>query len=129
MQWDATPGRGFSTGEPWLPYGRIDRNVAVENGGQDSLLALTRRAIWLRKRTPVLREGSYRELEAPGGVFAFERFTGTATATVAINATGTAVDVELRRPGTVILSTDLRQEGIACAAAVRVEPFGAVLVL
>jgi alpha-glucosidase len=129
MQWDATPGRGFSTGEPWLPYGRIDRKVAVENGGQDSLLALTRRAIWLRKRTPVLREGSYRELEAPGGVFAFERFTGTATASVAINTTGTVVDVELRRPGTVILSTDLRQESTACAAAVRVEPFGAVVVL
>lgn len=29
MQWDGNEGRGFSTGQPWLPYGRIDRNVAA----------------------------------------------------------------------------------------------------
>src|SRR5690606_10941887 len=45
MQWDATPGRGFSTARPWLPYGRIDRNVADQDADPDSLLALYRRAI------------------------------------------------------------------------------------
>ncbi len=129
MQWDGSSGRGFTGGDPWLPFGRPDRNVAVESPDPDSLLSLTRRAIWLRKRTPVLREGAYREIAAPEGVFAFERFTEGANATVAINTTGEPQDVSPSRAGAVILSTDLAQEGAASGSLVRVEPFGAVVVL
>lgn len=129
MQWDSTPGRGFSTGVPWLPYGAGERNVADEARDPDSLLSLTRRAIWLRKRTPVLTEGTYKELASPAGVFAFERRTEGATATVAVNTSGAAVEVPLARPSAVILSTDLRQEGRACESVVPIAPFGAVIVL
>jgi len=129
MQWDSSLGRGFSAGSPWLPFGRVDRNVADAARQPDSLLALTKRAIWLRKRTPALLEGAYRELPAPAGVFAFERGTGSQTVTVAINTTGDPVTVPLGRPGTVILSTVLQQEGARCEGGVQVEPFGAAAVL
>ena len=129
MQWDQSPGRGFSTGEPWLPYGRVDRNVQAANAESDSLLALTRRAIWLRKRTPALCEGAYREIDAPAGVFVFERFAGAETATVVVNTSGAAVVVPLRRPGSVILSTIAAEEGTRCESSVTVGPFGAAVVL
>lgn len=129
MQWDDSPGRGFSNWEPWLPYGRPDRNVAVQEKDADSLLSLTKRAIWLRKRTAVLREGNYREVDSPNGIYAFERSTPGETASVVINTSAEAKDVPLSRAGTIVLSTDLRQEGTACAGVVRVEAFGAVVVL
>ena len=43
MQWDASPGGGFTTGEPWLPLvDPAERNVAAQRGDPASLLSLYR---------------------------------------------------------------------------------------
>ncbi len=129
MQWDASPGRGFSTAAPWLPFGRLDRNVASQAGENDSLLALTRRAIWLRKRTPVLLEGVYRELPTPDGVYAFERVTASSTAAVVINTSLNPVTVPLVMTGRIVLSTALEREGDVCSKSIDLPPLGAAIVL
>ena len=129
MQWDASPGRGFSQHEPWLPFGRVDRNVAAQLDDPDSLLALVRRAIWLRKRAPVLLQGAYRELDGPPGVFLFERELGGSAAVVAVNTETAGVTVRLAKPGDVILSTEREQEGMRVTGELQLAPLGAAIVL
>jgi alpha-glucosidase len=71
MQWDGTPGGGFSAAEPWLPV--VDpaaRNVAGQSGDPASLLSYWRSLIALRREL----EGPLEVLE-PGAadVLAFRR--------------------------------------------------------
>ena len=48
MQWDGSPGAGFSTGDPWLPVGSQAGtvNVAAQRDDPASMLSLYRRLIW-----------------------------------------------------------------------------------
>jgi len=64
MQWDATPGAGFTRGKPWLPIpaGAATRNVAVQAREPDSVLSFYRRLLALRRSSPALLDGGYREL-------------------------------------------------------------------
>jgi alpha-glucosidase len=76
MQWDTSPGAGFSSGEPWLPVaaGAERVNVAVERDDPTSMLSLYRRLIRYRKDSAALRLGSYRSLpDAPAGLYAYLR--------------------------------------------------------
>ncbi|MCC7362884.1 MAG: DUF3459 domain-containing protein [Dehalococcoidia bacterium] len=73
MQWDATPGRGFSTAEPWLPYGPPSINVAAQVDDPASILALHRDAIRIRKQEPALHSGTMELLESPPGTVLFVR--------------------------------------------------------
>ena len=63
MQWDASPGGGFSTGTPWLPL--VDpatRNVLDQRADPASLLALYRRLIAARESSPALGRGGHRSI-------------------------------------------------------------------
>ena len=111
MQWDASPGRGFSTGEPWLPFGTIEPNVAAQDDDPGSLLSLYRRAIWLRKRQPALLEGTYREVSVDDGVWVFERRTGAYAVQVAINTAAEPRKVVFESGGCVLLATGELAEG------------------
>jgi alpha-glucosidase len=63
MQWDASPGAGFTTGTPWLPLVDPQRlNVADQSADPDSLLSLYRRMIAVRRATPALERGTHRSL-------------------------------------------------------------------
>src|SRR5262249_38781661 len=74
MPWDGSPGRGFTTGTPWLPFGDRAINVAAQIEDSTSLLSLYRELIWLRKRTPALHRGRYRPLDpVPPSVYAYLR--------------------------------------------------------
>ena len=63
MQWDDTANAGFTTGKPWFyvntNYHAV--NVAAQERDPDSLLNFYRKAIALRKRLPVVREGRYHD--------------------------------------------------------------------
>ena len=85
MQWDAGPAAGFTAGEPWLPVGRMEQNVAAERADPASLLNLYRALLRLRGECRPLREGSYQGLEAGDAVFAFERRAGEDRVFVVLN--------------------------------------------
>ena len=126
MQWDGSAGRGFSDGEPWLPYGPASISVDSQLDDPDSMLSLHRRAIWMRKGLPALRRGDYRLLESPVDVFAFERTAaGEASIVVAVSTSTSPQTMVLPRSGSVILATDRAMEGSAPAAAVTLPPLGA----
>ena len=66
---------GFSGVEPWLPVDADQQARAVDtqvNNG-DSMLAFTKRLIWLRKERPAIRAGSITFANAPKHVLCFWR--------------------------------------------------------
>lgn len=129
MQWDGSSGKGFSTVEPWLPYGDPSCNVAVQDGDPGSLLSLYRRAIWVRRNTPALLRGGYRELPAPADVFAWARvLPGEPSVAVAVNTGPTPREVDLAGGGTVILATDRALGGPLKSGKLTLPPFAAAMV-
>jgi alpha-glucosidase len=75
MQWDATPGAGFTTGAPWLPltHDHDTRNVVMQREDPESMLNLTRALIALRRSSAALSIGALRLLDAQDDVLAYER--------------------------------------------------------
>jgi alpha-glucosidase len=86
MPW--TRDGGFTSGEPWLPYGDLSVNVEDESRDPASLLSLYRRLIWLRRGIDALRCGDYAPVDpAPAGVYAYTRTHGDDRVLVALNFT------------------------------------------
>jgi alpha-glucosidase len=61
LPWSAAPGAGFSSAESWLPLGDTWRECNVERQleDDDSMLALYRRLLELRRQQPALRRGRF----------------------------------------------------------------------
>jgi alpha-glucosidase len=112
MQWDGSPGGGFSSGEAWLPaVDPAERNVEDQRYDRASMLALVRELIALRRE---LGDG-FELLDAPDGVVAYRRGDHT----VAVNTTAEPRPVPLR--GEPRLETEpgaLRDGTLAANAAV-----------
>jgi glycosidase len=80
MQWDGSPGGGFSSGKPWLhPVDPAEHNVEAQRDDPGSALSLTRELIELRRE---LGDG-FELLDAGEGVVAYRRGGHT----VAVNTT------------------------------------------
>jgi alpha-glucosidase len=119
MQWDASPGAGFTSGDPWLPIppeaARV--NVAAQRDDPASLLSLYRRLIWYRRGSAALREGAYRPVaDAPEELYAYLREAEGERLLVALNFSGEPVRwpslPDLPEGGHLELSTDpARQPG------------------
>ena len=89
MQWDGSPGGGFSTGEAWLPpVDPAERNVEALRDDPESALTLTRELIAVRRE---LGDG-FELLHAAEGVVAYRRGRHT----VAVNTTAEPRPVPLR---------------------------------
>lgn len=86
MPWTDAPGGGFSGAAPWLeiPPGYLRHAVSVQERRDDSLLALYRALIALRRSRPSLTEGAYREVAA-GGALAYERLAPRERTWVMVN--------------------------------------------
>ena len=126
MQWDGTTGRGFSMGEPWLPYGPAEISAASQEADSKSMLALHRRAIWLRKRLPSLFRGAYREVESPEDVFVFERSTpGEDAVWVAVNTSVESHTITVPAGARVMLSTHAAIEGATSGGALELPTLAA----
>ncbi len=108
MQWDASPGRGFTTGEPWLPFGPVSPNVAEQDTDPASILSLYRRAIWLRKELTSLRRGRLTALGGDDAIVSWVRHAeGAAPVAVLVNTADRPVTASLPfGPGRVLLATD-----------------------
>jgi alpha-glucosidase len=87
MQWDASPGAGFSSAPPWLPLSEdaASRNLASQSGDPGSLYNLYRRLIGLRRQFPALATGHYRPIPADDDVLAYIREQGSERFLVALN--------------------------------------------
>ncbi|HZC17949.1 MAG TPA: alpha-glucosidase family protein [Caulobacteraceae bacterium] len=77
MPWtNEPPNAGFSSAaETWLPVDprHLPLAVAEQEGDAGSMLRFTRAMLGLRRRSPALRAGDFRLLDADPGVLAFER--------------------------------------------------------
>ena len=88
MQWDASAGGGFTTGEPWLPaVDPQENNVEAQREDPASFLSMVRDLLALRR---VLGE-RFELLEAGEGVVAYRRGDHT----VAVNTTAEALPAPL----------------------------------
>jgi alpha-glucosidase len=87
MQWDAGENAGFSTAKPWLPLADdfAHMNVALQRQDPGSMLSLYRRLIDLRRATPALSVGSYREVFVDDDLLVFARSAGDSEVVVALN--------------------------------------------
>ena len=98
MQWDASPGAGFTTGDPWIAINpdHVDVNAAAQVGDPDSVFEHHRRLIELRHTDPVVTDGNF-ELLVPEHptVWAFLRRGQDAGLLVAANLSADTVEVDL----------------------------------
>jgi oligo-1,6-glucosidase len=98
MQWDASPGAGFTTGSPWIATNpnHVDVNAAAQVEDPDSVFEHHRRLIELRHADPVVTDGDF-ELLLPdhATVWAFLRRGHDAELLVAANLSSRTISVEL----------------------------------
>jgi len=128
MPWDGTPGRGFSTGEPWLPHGPADMNVAAQARDQSSTLSLYRRLLAVRRAEAALHRGGYRELPAAHGVFAFVREAdGARPVMVAVNTGLEPAETRLPAGFATVLAAS-GEEVVVAGDSLVVGPLGAAWV-
>ncbi|HHX87300.1 MAG TPA: DUF3459 domain-containing protein, partial [Firmicutes bacterium] len=129
MQWDSSPGAGFTGGKPWLPVGpQVEqRNVSSQDGDPGSLLNFYRRLIWLRKQSPALSHGSFNLLTGePDRCFVYRRESGSQSILVALNFSGFSHTVNFRQPGElrrVLFSTDPGRERTAATSTLTLGPY------
>ncbi|BCB76634.1 alpha-amylase family glycosyl hydrolase [Phytohabitans flavus] len=101
MPWSAAgQAAGFTTAaEPWLPLpeGAHRLSVAAQRADPGSTLLLTRALLALRRRSPALRQGTYRPLELGADLLCYERRWGSDTVVVVANFA--AGPREIRAPG------------------------------
>ena len=88
VQWDASPGAGFTAGTPWLAINpdHVTVNAAAQVDDPDSVFAHYQRLIALRHEDPVVTDGDFELLlpEHPA-IWAFLRRTPEAELLVAAN--------------------------------------------
>ena len=77
MPWDGSSNAGFTRKgvRPWLPLppDAASSSVEAQAARPDSMLALTRSLLEMRRAHPALQRGSYRPVaDAPAGVFAYQ---------------------------------------------------------
>jgi oligo-1,6-glucosidase len=100
MQWDASEGTGFTTGQPWIAVNpdHTTWNVAAQRDDPSSVLAHYRRLIALRHELPVVALGDFTMLlpQHPH-VYAFRRALagpdGSDELLVLCNVSGHEVDI------------------------------------
>jgi len=102
VQWDASPGAGFTTGTPWLAINpdHTQVNAAAQVDDPDSVYGHYRRLIALRRADPVVTDGEF-ELLLPDhpSVWAFLRRTDDAELLVAANFSAEVVAAGLPLDG------------------------------
>ena len=105
MPWTAAgPGHGFTTGEPWLPFGADAAALAVDVQAADpaSTLSAYRRLTGLRRELLRGVDDDVRWLDAPPDVLAFRRSSGL----VCVLSTATEdVEVPVAGVGEVVVAT------------------------
>jgi glycosidase len=115
MQWDASPGGGFSDGTPWLPLiDPAERSVAGQRDDPGSLLTLYRELIDIRRK---LGPG-FELIDSPDGMLAFRRGDHA----TAINFTDHSM--ELPVAGTPVIGTKSLEDRVPPTSAILISGIG-----
>jgi len=88
MQWDRSPGAGFSAAPPWLPLNPDWPVVNVENQQAlpESMLRHHRNLLRIRRASPALSAGSFRWIDGlPKGCLGYRREQGPECFEVLVN--------------------------------------------
>jgi oligo-1,6-glucosidase len=103
MQWDSSTNGGFTTSsKPWLAvnpnFSQI--NAAQETADPHSVYRYYQRMIALRKNTPALIYGDYRDLDSANAptnptIFAYTRTLGSASYLIVLNFSGNSTEYSL----------------------------------
>ncbi|WP_170849418.1 glycoside hydrolase family 13 protein [Azotobacter beijerinckii] len=134
MQWSAAPNGGFTSGKPWLAvnpnYTRINAASQVEDAG--SVYHHYRRLMEVRRQTPALIHGEFRDLDpANPKVFAYTRTLDDKRYLVLINFTRETVvyglPEGLKIAATVLDNGAAQQPVQPGAASVSLQPWQATI--
>jgi alpha-glucosidase len=109
--------------DPWLPLVDTSRNVEDQRADEDSTLHFTRALIGLRRRLSDLRTGTYEDIPAPQGAWAWRRGQGVA---VAVNLGEVPVEID-GIGGSVLLSTNRARAGEVFGALTLAPAEGAIV--
>lgn len=109
MQWSAAPNAGFTTGDPWLPIASDYRetNVETQRCDPESMLALHRRLLALRRAEPALSRGAWIPVDAEGDVLAYVREHEGSRFLVALNLGASPASLAFHGAREIVLSTDV----------------------
>jgi alpha-glucosidase len=122
LPWDASPRGGFTTGEPWLPLGDHAKiNVATQHAQPDSMLALYRRLLALRRAHSALSAGPLAGIRSVGDVLIYYRGIGPARLSIVLNLGHAACDAIVDN-GRILESTFLDRGGEKVAGSVVLRP-------
>ncbi|MEI7500135.1 MAG: DUF3459 domain-containing protein [Bacteroidota bacterium] len=132
MQWNDSPGGGFTTAEPWLPLNRDthSRNVRKQEGDGVSLLNHYRNLIKLRKTSQAIQRGSWSPVtNGKQGVMAYFRHTDHERILVILNFSGRNKTLSLPEHtyGKVLLSTHRIPEEFSYFQKMQISPFEATI--
>jgi len=121
MHWRNARGAGFTSAEsrPWLPIGDAARNVEDQQADPGSILTFVRDLIALRRTSPDLHAGQYRQLKSPRNTWAWQR--GAATV-VAVNLSGRRVRIP-DLSGRILISTTRSRDGERVADGLGLGPW------
>lgn len=114
MQWDTSPYAGFGQVEPWLPVhpDYSVRNVTAQSTDSQSMLQLYQALIRVRQASSALTTGRYTPLDAPEDVYAYLREDAHEAYFVALNFGAEAQQIQMPRPGTLLISSNLDRSGL-----------------
>lgn len=87
MPWSDQPGAGFTRGEPWLPLpaDHATRNVEALGADPESILALYRRLLALRRAERALHAGAIESVRADGERLSYQRSDGSSRLLIELN--------------------------------------------
>lgn len=124
MQWDDSANAGFTSGTPWLKAAKSYSEINVNNEIQGPIFTFYQKLIALRKKLPLIAEGSYKPAyEDSQQVYAFERQLGDEKLLVLNNFYSDPITVDVLpeyQNGEVLLSN---YEVAQIAAVVTLRPY------
>ena len=131
MVWDATANAGFTAGTPWLPLepDYVTLNVEAQDSDPQSILSLYKTLLKLRRATPALNVGSYKQVAANEGVLAYIREAEGQKVFVALNFTDKPVKVPLGdMVGSIVLTSVMDQVEQSVAGNLELRPNEGVVI-
>ena len=130
MQWDDSENAGFTSGTPWLKAAKSYSEINVNNEIQGPIFTFYQKLIDLRKKLPLIAEGSYKPAyEDSQQVYAFERQLGDEKLLVLNNFYSDPITVDVLpeyQNGEVLLSN---YEVAQIAAVVTLRPYESLAII